>query len=134
MKEFSKKALIIDDSVAYYRLFMESMIDNDDDQFFDNILFADNGNTGYEMYVEHRPMVVFLDVRMPGISGIDVAKKIIEYDPTATIMFVTNYSNDPEVSKLISDRLVTGKIDKGIGVSVISSMIAVFLKTVSKLI
>lgn len=133
MKELSRKVLIIDDSVAYYRLFIESMVNSSDDPLLDNILFADNGKTGYDLYVKYRPMVVLLDVRMPGLSGVDVAKRIIDHDPAATIMFVTNYSNDPEVASLISERIVTGKIDKGVGISVISSMISVLLKTIIKL-
>ena len=134
MVEYSNKILIIDDSVAYYRLLMESMCDNGDKSFLDNILFAESAEKGLELYILNRPLVCLVDVRMPGKSGIDTAKMITDYDNSANIMLVTNYSNDPDVSKAISDRLVDGAIDKKMGAGVIASLIAIILKTVGKVI
>ena len=134
MKDFSNTILVIDDSVAYYRLLMESMSDHGDRAVLDHILFAENAEKGLEMYVVNRPMVVLLDVRMPGRSGIDAAKMITEYDKSANIMLVTNYPGDPEVSEAVSSRLVGGSIDKGVGVGVIAGLIAIILKTVAKVL
>lgn len=134
MKEFSNNILIIDDNVAYFRLLMESMCDNGDKSFLDNILFADNADAGFDLYVTNRPMVCYIDVRMPGKSGIDAAKMITDYDPSANIMLVTNYSSDPAVSKAISERLVDNVIDKKIGMGALAGMIAITLKMVAKLI
>jgi DNA-binding NarL/FixJ family response regulator len=134
MKDFSNNILIIDDSVAYYRLLMESMCDNGDKSLLNHILFAENAEKGLELYVTNRPMVVLLDVRMPGKSGIDAAKMIINYDKSANIMLVTNYPDDNDVSMAVSDHLVSNTLNKGVGTGVIASMIAIILKTVGKLL
>jgi len=134
MKDFSNYILIVDDSVAYMRLLLESMIDNGNEKLSGHILFAEDADKGFELYVLYRPMIVLMDVRMPGKSGIDAAKMIVDYDKSANIMLVTNYSNDPGISKAISDKLVNGKIDKGVGVGIIAAMVTIILKTAGKLL
>ena len=134
MKDFSNYILIVDDSVAYMRLLLESMSDHGDKSLTDHILFAEDADKGFELYVLHRPMVVLMDVRMPGKSGIDAAKMIVDYDKAANIMLVTNYSNDPGISNAISEKLVNGKIDKGIGIGIIATMVTIILKTAGKLL
>jgi DNA-binding NarL/FixJ family response regulator len=134
MKELSNKILIIDDSVAYYKLLMAEMCSHGDKAFLDNILFAETAEKGLELYVEYRPMVCLVDVRMPGRSGIDASRMICDYDESANILLVTNYSNDPDVSKAISDKLVSGTLDKGVGIGVIAGFVSILLKTVGRLV
>jgi DNA-binding LytR/AlgR family response regulator len=57
---------------------------------------AKNGLEAAELAAEHRPDVVFLDIRMPGASGIDAARAILQHprdDDAAPpeIVFVTAY-------------------------------------------
>ncbi|WP_354685217.1 LytTR family DNA-binding domain-containing protein [Cupriavidus necator] len=40
---------------------------------------------------EHQPRVAFLDIRMPGMSGMDVARELIEFDVPPLVVFVTAY-------------------------------------------
>lgn len=40
---------------------------------------------------EHQPRVAFLDIRMPGMSGMDVARELIEFDKPPLVVFVTAY-------------------------------------------
>ncbi|MBP0629039.1 LytTR family DNA-binding domain-containing protein [Cupriavidus sp. AcVe19-1a] len=40
---------------------------------------------------EHQPRVAFLDIRMPGMSGMDVARELIEFDIPPLVVFVTAY-------------------------------------------
>ncbi len=49
---------------------------------------ANSGGEGLAMINEIRPDIVFLDIRMPGLSGLDVAEAI---PPTCQIVFVTAY-------------------------------------------
>ncbi|WP_423196963.1 putative transcriptional regulatory protein YehT [Cupriavidus sp. H19C3] len=39
----------------------------------------------------HEPDVAFLDIRMPGMSGMDVARELIELDRPPLVVFVTAY-------------------------------------------
>lgn len=49
---------------------------------------TENGNDAWDGFLEFEPKVVFLDIRMPGMSGIEVAKKI---GKAAHIVFITAY-------------------------------------------
>ena len=52
------------------------------------VLVAENGNDAWDGYLEHEPAVVFLDIRMPGLSGLEVAERI---GKQAHVVFVTAY-------------------------------------------
>jgi DNA-binding LytR/AlgR family response regulator len=52
------------------------------------VLVAENGNDAWDGFLEHQPDVVFLDIRMPGLSGLDVAARI---GKRAHVVFVTAY-------------------------------------------
>ena len=42
---------------------------------------ARNGLEAVQMVDEHRPDIVFLDIRMPGLSGVDAARQIAQFAP-----------------------------------------------------
>lgn len=52
------------------------------------VMVAENGNDAWDGFLEHEPRVVFLDVRMPGLSGLEVAQRI---GTAAHVVFVTAY-------------------------------------------
>lgn len=52
------------------------------------VVVAENGNDAWDGFLEHEPDVVFLDIRMPGLSGLEVAERI---GTSAHIVFVTAY-------------------------------------------
>ncbi len=49
---------------------------------------ARNGREAVELFDEHAPQVVFLDVHMPGLNGVDAARSIAR---RAEVVFVTAY-------------------------------------------
>ncbi|GAB3244923.1 LytR/AlgR family response regulator transcription factor [Chitinimonas naiadis] len=52
------------------------------------VAVAENGNDAWDAYLEFEPDVVFLDIRMPGLSGMEVAERIAV---GAHVVFVTAY-------------------------------------------
>lgn len=52
------------------------------------VMVAENGNDAWDGFLEYEPAVVFLDIRMPGLSGIEVAQKI---GRSAHVIFITAY-------------------------------------------
>jgi DNA-binding LytR/AlgR family response regulator len=52
------------------------------------VLVAENGNDAWDGFLETEPDVCFLDIRMPGLSGLEVAEKI---GKSAHVVFVTAY-------------------------------------------
>jgi len=53
---------------------------------------AKNGLEAVQMVEQHRPDIVFLDIRMPGLTGLEAAAEIVALpDWTGEIVFVTAY-------------------------------------------
>ena len=52
---------------------------------------AGTGEKALEMLASVQPDVVFADVRLPGMSGIDLLKRIREFDPVLPVVMVTAY-------------------------------------------
>ncbi|WP_229259829.1 LytR/AlgR family response regulator transcription factor [Duganella aquatilis] len=52
---------------------------------------AANGIEALRMIDEEAPDVVFLDIRMPGLTGLDVAAKLVDSPKPPHIVFVTAY-------------------------------------------
>ena len=54
------------------------------------VAVAANGVDAWDAFLEHEPEVCFLDIRMPGLSGIDVARRIGAQVP---VVFATAYDD-----------------------------------------
>ena len=54
------------------------------------VAVAANGVDAWDAFLEHEPGVCFLDIRMPGLSGIDVARRIAG---RAQVVFVSAYDD-----------------------------------------
>jgi DNA-binding LytR/AlgR family response regulator len=53
---------------------------------------CENGSEALEAIAEFTPSVAFLDIRMPGLSGMDVAAACAELSPHTQVVFVTAYN------------------------------------------
>jgi DNA-binding LytR/AlgR family response regulator len=52
---------------------------------------CEDGASALEALAEHKPDVAFLDIRMPGLSGLDVAAAAAQLSARTQIVFVTAY-------------------------------------------
>jgi len=50
-----------------------------------------DGGSALEAIAEHQPDVAFLDIRMPGLTGLEVAAAGVEASPGTQVVFVTAY-------------------------------------------
>ena len=50
-----------------------------------------DGGSALEAIAEHRPDVAVLDIRMPGLTGLEVAAASMEASPATQVVFVTAY-------------------------------------------
>jgi DNA-binding LytR/AlgR family response regulator len=57
----------------------------------DIVAECEDGAEAVEAIAEHAPDVAFLDIRMPGLTGLDVAAAAAEASPATQIVFVTAY-------------------------------------------
>lgn len=56
------------------------------------IAACDDGGSALEAIALHQPDVAFLDIRMPGLSGLEVAEAMAVVSPKTQIVFVTAYN------------------------------------------
>lgn len=59
------------------------------------VITAENGLEGLEKMQSEKFDVVFTDLRMPGLTGLDVAEKVRERQPWVPVVIVTGYGSKP---------------------------------------
>ncbi len=60
---------------------------------------AENGVEAVELYRRHRPDVLLMDLRMPGMDGVAAATEIRAEFPEARILFLTSYDTQEEIHR-----------------------------------
>lgn len=59
-----------------------------------DVLTATSGPEALEMLREHNIHVVILDVKMPGMDGIELRRRLAKIDPTMKFILVTGHGSD----------------------------------------
>lgn len=62
---------------------------------------AANGREAVELWTQHRPHIVLLDLRMPVLDGVGAMEKIRKADPAARVIVLTTYDTDNEIARAI---------------------------------
>lgn len=71
------------------RLFLSKILS----RHYANVLLAENGKIGLEIYKEHKPDIVISDIKMPVMDGLSMSSRIKEIDPKAKIILTTAHSD-----------------------------------------
>ena len=78
-----KRILIVDDEPRVVGMLAEHL------QAQYAVESASNGADALAAVLRHRPDAVLLDIRMPGMDGIEVLKQIRRIDPTIRVIMIT---------------------------------------------
>ncbi len=81
------KLLIIDDEDIVLDSCQQILVGSDYE-----IRTAKDGNLGVRLIEGYQPDLVFVDLKMPGISGFEVLEKINEIDPTIVTIVITGFA------------------------------------------
>mgnify|MGYP006386093063 FL=1 len=91
------RVMIVDDA-----LFMRNMLkDICVRAGFEVVAEADKGETAVELYREHRPGLVTMDIVMPRRSGIEALQDIMAADPQARVVMVSALGQDSLVLEAV---------------------------------
>jgi len=73
---------------------------------------ANTGEEAVKIAREKRPNVVLMDIRMPGIGGLEATRKIVHQNPEIKVIALTIYENEPFPTKLLQAG-ASGYLTKG---------------------
>ena len=96
MDEINKKTLIVEDDKDFLWILRQSF----DNKFF-SVVYAMDGEEGLAMAEKEKPDLIIIDILLPKMDGIAMAKKIKEKGVKSQIIFLTNLKDPEHVSKAL---------------------------------
>jgi len=96
------KILVVDDQLGM-RLSLKTVLSK---KGYD-VSMADDGNQALEAVRKSRFKVIFMDIKMPGMSGVETFIKIKEIDPHITVIMMTGYAVEDEIKRAIREGAYT---------------------------
>lgn len=87
------------------------------------ITFATNGYEGYSLCKENNYDIVFMDVSMPVLSGIDACKMIKEENPQQKVVFITGIFYEDQIKEIVDKEQAFGYIKKPFDIKEIKSLL-----------
>jgi len=83
------RVLVVDDS-GLMRTQISAMLE---ELGHEVVAKANDGLSGYELYKEHQPDIVTMDINMPVLDGLGAVKKIIADFPDARILMISAHED-----------------------------------------
>lgn len=120
MSEAATRIMLVDDHAivrAGFRRLLEQQPN------YHVVAEAGDAETAYALFVEHQPDVVILDLSMPGVSGLDIVRRMALRQPSAKILVFTMHED-----ALLAERAIQlgarGYVTKSSAPEVLASAVA----------
>lgn len=75
------------------------------DEIFEKVYLAEDGEEAWISYCNNKPDLIILDIEMPKLNGIEVAKKIREKNESVPIIMISAFDSQEYLSEAINLRL-----------------------------
>lgn len=91
----NKLRILIADDHALVRAGVATIVSQEADMVV--IAEAADGETAVALYLQHKPDVALIDLRMPGLDGWEVVRRIKAADPNANLIVLTTHDGDEDI-------------------------------------
>lgn len=96
--------LLITDDAAFMRMTLKKMVT---DAGYEVVAEAADGKEAVEMYEEHKPDLVTMDITMPEMNGIEALEQIKAKDPSAKVLMCSAMGQQ----NMVVDAIQKGAVD-----------------------
>lgn len=93
------KVLVVDDD-KLVAISLKTILEAD--EAVEVVGIGSSGAEAIELYREHCPDVLLMDIRMEGMSGLEAAEHILKEASGAKILFLTTFSDDEYIVKALN--------------------------------
>jgi YesN/AraC family two-component response regulator len=90
------KTLVLEDEPETNELMCKTL-----QNFFSDVHSAADANEAMELFEKHSPDIIFIDIILPGKSGLEVAKEIREINPKQIIVIVSASNDMGNISEAV---------------------------------
>jgi two-component system NarL family response regulator len=95
----SKISVLIVDDHALFRTGVATVINKQPDMAV--VAQASDGAAGLRLFGEHLPDVTLIDVRIPGMDGVEMIENLRQKYPAAKLIILTNYDTDDDIDRAL---------------------------------
>ncbi|MBB5802663.1 DNA-binding NarL/FixJ family response regulator [Saccharothrix ecbatanensis] len=93
--------VVLADDEAIVRVGVRAVLAAADDMLV--VAEADNGRSAVDLVLRHRPDVAVLDIRMPGLTGLDAAAEIRRAGSGTATLILTTFAEDSYISRALGE-------------------------------
>jgi len=90
-----KRIMTVDDSPIIHALLKKSLEARD----YEIVAVAKNGREAVELFEAHKPDLIFMDVTMPIMDGLEASKAIKEKNPDVFIIMLTAMGDEEIIAQ-----------------------------------
>jgi DNA-binding NarL/FixJ family response regulator len=99
MKEAAKIRVLIVDDHPIMRVGIAAIIEATPDMT--TVAQTGSGEAFLEIYEKHLPDITLMDLRLPGISGVDAIRAVMARHPDAKFVVLTTYEGDEDIHQAL---------------------------------
>jgi len=99
MKAVSKFGVLVVEDHPIMRMGIAAIIDAQPDMKVCGQ--AESGGDAVRLFHERKPNVILMDLRLPGMSGLDALRAIRKDDPSARCVVLTTYEGDEDIHQAL---------------------------------
>ena len=99
MKAKDQIKLLVADDHPTFRMGLVALVESQPDMTV--VAEAGDGRSAIDLFRQKKPDVVLMDLRMPGLGGVETILALLQEFPTAKIIVVTTYDLDEDIYRAI---------------------------------